>query len=402
VITQRAKRDGESTEFVGAGGLVWQYEYTLKDHLGNTRVTFADIDGNRTIEPNTEINQINHYYPFGLNMEGNWNGASAEAKNKYQYNGKELQSDFGLNWNDYGARMYDSERGQWTAVDPLAEKYNVISPYCYVANNPIRAIDPDGADIIVINGRDGAQAQLFIAHLNSFFGGQIPIRVSETNQLTIGSNSGAKLTEAQQYLFDRLSSMVNDHDHSMRVGLTSDHDPIDDYTTSSIDPSSIDKFTSNVSDPTGQASWYLHAFEEQWNKQVVLKLPANTYTPDETKLGPGCKDADCGYTESHVVALASQFKMTGAFVGGQKTLATNTGQITDLMYVNKENKYVMSQRIIYSTSGIGKNETGVIKELVGTVLNVKPSRTQIPNTSQVTTVHDYSQMVKSVINLLKK
>jgi RHS repeat-associated protein len=144
VITQRALRTGESTEFVGAGGLVWQYEYTLKDHLGNTRVTFADIDGSRTIEPNTEISQINHYYPFGLNMEGNWNGASADAKNKYQYNGKELQTDFGLNWNDYGARLYDSERGQWTAVDPLAEKMRRHSPYNYAFDNPIRFVDPDG------------------------------------------------------------------------------------------------------------------------------------------------------------------------------------------------------------------------------------------------------------------
>ena len=33
-----------------------------------------------------EITQINHYYPFGLNMEGNWNGAA--GSNKYQYNGK--------------------------------------------------------------------------------------------------------------------------------------------------------------------------------------------------------------------------------------------------------------------------------------------------------------------------
>jgi hypothetical protein len=38
VITQRALRSGESTEFVGLGGLVWQYEYTLKDHLGNSRL----------------------------------------------------------------------------------------------------------------------------------------------------------------------------------------------------------------------------------------------------------------------------------------------------------------------------------------------------------------------------
>jgi hypothetical protein len=51
VITQRAKRADESSEFVGAGGLVWQYEYVLKDHLGNTRVTFADINGNGLIDP---------------------------------------------------------------------------------------------------------------------------------------------------------------------------------------------------------------------------------------------------------------------------------------------------------------------------------------------------------------
>jgi RHS repeat-associated protein len=130
---------------------VWQYEYTLKDHLGNTRVTFADIDGSRTIQPNAEINQINHYYPFGLNMEGNWNGASADAKNKYQYNGKELQSDFGLDWNNYGARHYDAATGRFTTIDPLADIFAFQSSYAYAANNPIKYIDfmgmgPVGAD----------------------------------------------------------------------------------------------------------------------------------------------------------------------------------------------------------------------------------------------------------------
>lgn len=37
-------------------------------------------------------------------------------------------------------------------VDPLAEKYFSISPYVYVANNPVNAIDPDGRLIIFING----------------------------------------------------------------------------------------------------------------------------------------------------------------------------------------------------------------------------------------------------------
>lgn len=38
-------------------------------------------------------------------------------------------------------------------MDPLAEKYYHINPYTYVANNPINAIDPDGRDIIHLNGK---------------------------------------------------------------------------------------------------------------------------------------------------------------------------------------------------------------------------------------------------------
>ena len=38
-------------------------------------------------------------------------------------------------------------------MDPLAEKYYSISPYAYVANNPLRYIDPTGMDIWEINSR---------------------------------------------------------------------------------------------------------------------------------------------------------------------------------------------------------------------------------------------------------
>ena len=115
-----------------------RYVYNYTDHLGNVRLSYAK-NNNAALE----ILEENNYYAFGLKHKG-YGGVNLGNPNyHYKYNGKELQEN---SMYDYGARLYMPEIGRWNAVDPLAEKYPNISPYIYVANNPVKFVDFDGRD----------------------------------------------------------------------------------------------------------------------------------------------------------------------------------------------------------------------------------------------------------------
>jgi RHS repeat-associated protein len=134
-------------------GGCYQLEYTLKDHLGNARITFADVNVNGSINAACEILQEETYYPFGLQKSG-LNTSIADVENKYQYNGKEFNDELGLNMFDYGARWYMADLGRWGAIDPMIETYPSFSPYNYVLNNPMIFIDPDGrTEYFNLNGK---------------------------------------------------------------------------------------------------------------------------------------------------------------------------------------------------------------------------------------------------------
>ncbi|UOY08372.1 RHS repeat-associated core domain-containing protein [Muricauda sp. SCSIO 64092] len=125
--------------YVYKSGSTYKYMYIYADHLGNTRVSYTDTNGNGTIE-SSELASNRNYYPFGSVHSGDYtNGLSAVYK--YTFQGKEFQAEDGLNWHDFGSRMYDSELGRWMATDPQSQ---FGSPYLALDNNPILYVDPDG------------------------------------------------------------------------------------------------------------------------------------------------------------------------------------------------------------------------------------------------------------------
>ena len=130
--------------------------FELSNHLGNVLVTVSDKPiykvSSGSIYFNPEITSISDYYPFGAPIAGR--SAAFGGEYRFGFNGKEDDGQVNGEGNsiDFGARMYDSRLGRFLSVDPLAADYPSLSPYVFVANNPINAIDPDGRKILFING----------------------------------------------------------------------------------------------------------------------------------------------------------------------------------------------------------------------------------------------------------
>ena len=115
--------------------------YYHPDHLGSSSY-ITNLEG--------EVVQHIEYVPFGevfVEERNNiWN-------TPYLFNAKEFDEETGMYY--YGARYYDPRLSLWISSDPLEEKYANISSYVYCLENPLKLIDPNGAETHVAQNEDG-------------------------------------------------------------------------------------------------------------------------------------------------------------------------------------------------------------------------------------------------------
>lgn len=123
------------------------YIYTSNESNLNVNVYFDNL----TIahDSHASVLQADDYYPFGLPMENNGfvKTGNESQKNRFLYQGKEWQTELGLNLYDFHARQFDPALGRFLAVDAASQ---FSSPYLGMGNMPIMGIDPDGNIFFII------------------------------------------------------------------------------------------------------------------------------------------------------------------------------------------------------------------------------------------------------------
>ncbi|WPU98892.1 DUF6443 domain-containing protein [Mucilaginibacter sp. cycad4] len=167
------------------------YEYFIKDHLGNTRVSFRDNGSGAAA-----ITQENEYYPFGMTMQGiAVRTAQSTTANKQLFNGgSELQDDLGFE-NSYSTpeREYDPQIGRFNSIDPMVDSYAGWTPYNFTFNDPVGMNDPSGAAPGGIGPNPGFAPDVWA---------QIEAQWNTTNygnQSHSGSDTNGQIVQAQIY-----------------------------------------------------------------------------------------------------------------------------------------------------------------------------------------------------------
>jgi len=192
------------------------YEYNITDHLGNLRVAFKDSSGI------AKITQVNAYGAFGDDLL-TLKYVNSLKKNRFGFNLKEEENDFGIGYTDFKWRFSDQILGRFFTIDRLAEKFSDISTYQFASNDPINKLEIDGLEgvnigpktenlVIVIQGREGGKVGLvghtLVDNQVNAEGKQYSVRDTELG--SINSSQFPQNTQVITYVGKANSNTTND------------------------------------------------------------------------------------------------------------------------------------------------------------------------------------------------
>jgi RHS repeat-associated protein len=170
---------GENT-FTFTPSISNSFDFVFK-HIGSNNCVFT-IDNININHTTTEVEVV------------------CDERGRYRYGFQNQEKDDEVkgkgNSYDFGARMLDARLGRWLSVDPLEFKYPSMTPYGFVGNNPIRAIDPNGKEIIITESINEET-------------GKTKLKIELTGKVVFDFLSTIKTPEQKQNYIDNLNQELS-------------------------------------------------------------------------------------------------------------------------------------------------------------------------------------------------
>jgi RHS repeat-associated protein len=190
--------------------------YFYSDHLGSMGVITDSLG--QTIENESD------YYPYG----GERVITSSLPDENYKFTGKERDAESGL--DNFGKRYNASSLGRFMTTDPVVitterlKNPQQLNLYAYVANNPLRFIDPTG-EILQCAGTDLKQCLADLQQIAGDDASRLSMDVKtgvvgfDTTGLDLSKNEGASL-------INDLVGSKNTYDFSVGPTIMTDKGPV--------------------------------------------------------------------------------------------------------------------------------------------------------------------------------
>jgi RHS repeat-associated protein len=271
------------------------------------------------------------YYPFGSEMPGR---TYSSDKYKFGFNGKEKDDEMKGSGNslDFGARMYDSRVGRWSAIDPSIQKYPYSSPYCFVLNKPIIANDPNGEYIMFRFYSQDSKAKLCNV-INNYFG--IDVATIDDNKLVMnkkGIDIG-NLSEEQLIVYNNLKAQTEERYIGTYINVYSKSDKGQDGLNYSniVYKDEYEKSSLDITDIANMGKFamrdLMHTLDEQWYGQVILEQ--DVVIPET-------------YNDAHIFAMTKQFEQFGNGYVNQRSTSKFGDEFVKFTYdlIDKDFQYI--------------------------------------------------------------